>query len=70
LGRLCPNGVYRPKTHEGILETESHHRAAAGSAALSRALALAGDKDLVCVAGSLFIVGEAMAAAAKLPPTG
>jgi dihydrofolate synthase/folylpolyglutamate synthase len=38
--------------------------------ALSRALALAGDKDLVCVAGSLFIVGEAMAAAAKLPPTG
>jgi dihydrofolate synthase/folylpolyglutamate synthase len=34
--------------------------------ALSRALALAGDKDLVCVAGSLFVVGEAMEEAAKL----
>jgi len=38
--------------------------------ALSQALALAGDKDLVCVAGSLFVVGEAMEAAAKLAPTG
>jgi len=35
-------------------------------AALSQALALAGDKDLVCVAGSLFVVGEAMEQAAKL----
>lgn len=37
--------------------------------ALSLSLALAGDKDLVCVAGSLFVVGEAMAAAASLFPT-
>ena len=37
--------------------------------ALSQALALAGDKDLVCVAGSLFVVGEAMAAAEGLFPT-
>jgi dihydrofolate synthase/folylpolyglutamate synthase len=36
------------------------------SSALPQALALAGDKDLVCVAGSLFIVGEAMEAAAKI----
>jgi dihydrofolate synthase/folylpolyglutamate synthase len=36
------------------------------SSALSRALALAGDKDLVCVVGSLFVVGEAMEEAAKL----
>jgi dihydrofolate synthase/folylpolyglutamate synthase len=35
-------------------------------AALSQALAMAGEKDLVCLAGSLFIVGEALAAAAKL----
>jgi dihydrofolate synthase/folylpolyglutamate synthase len=34
--------------------------------ALSQALALAGEKDLVCVAGSLFVVGEAMEQAAKL----
>jgi dihydrofolate synthase/folylpolyglutamate synthase len=38
--------------------------------ALSRALALAGEKDLVCVAGSLFVVGEAMEAVAKLSLTG
>jgi len=38
--------------------------------ALSQALSLAGDKDLVCLAGSLFIVGEALAAAAKLSLTG
>jgi dihydrofolate synthase/folylpolyglutamate synthase len=37
--------------------------------ALLRALSLAGEKDLVCVAGSLFVVGEAMAAAASLFPT-
>jgi dihydrofolate synthase/folylpolyglutamate synthase len=37
--------------------------------ALSRALAQAGEKDLVCVAGSLFIVGEALAAADGLFPT-
>jgi len=30
------------------------------SEALSLALALAGDKDLVCVAGSLFVVAEAI----------
>jgi dihydrofolate synthase/folylpolyglutamate synthase len=36
------------------------------SSALSQALALAGEKDLVCVAGSLFIVGEAMEQAARL----
>ncbi len=36
--------------------------------ALSRALSLAGEEDLVCVAGSLFIVGEAMTAAEKLFP--
>jgi dihydrofolate synthase/folylpolyglutamate synthase len=36
------------------------------SSALSRALALAGAKDLVCVAGSLFVVGEAMEQAAKI----
>jgi dihydrofolate synthase/folylpolyglutamate synthase len=34
--------------------------------ALSQALALAGDKDLLCVAGSLFVVGEAMEQAARL----
>jgi len=34
--------------------------------ALSQALALAGDKDLVCVAGSLFVVGEAMEQTVKL----
>jgi dihydrofolate synthase/folylpolyglutamate synthase len=34
--------------------------------ALSQALALAGEKDLVCVAGSLFVVGEAMEQAVKL----
>jgi len=38
--------------------------------ALSQALSLAGDKDLVCLAGSLFIVGEALEAAAKLSLTG
>jgi len=38
--------------------------------ALSRALALAGDKDLVCIAGSLFVVGEAMEQAARLSLTG
>jgi len=37
--------------------------------ALLRALSLAEEKDLVCVAGSLFVVGEAMAAAASLFPT-
>jgi dihydrofolate synthase/folylpolyglutamate synthase len=37
-------------------------------AALSRALSLAGEKDLVCLAGSLFIVGEAIEAAAKILP--
>jgi len=37
--------------------------------ALSQALALAGDKDLVCVAGSLFVVGEAMEQAARLSLT-
>ena len=36
-------------------------------AALSRALALAGEKDLVCLAGSLFIVGEAIEASQILP---
>lgn len=35
-------------------------------AALSQALSLAGDKDLVCLAGSLFIVGEALKAAESL----
>ncbi len=39
-------------------------------AALSQALALAGDKDLVCIAGSLFVVGEAMEQAVKLFSTG
>jgi len=34
--------------------------------ALSLALSLAGEKDLVCVAGSLFVVAEAMEAAAGL----
>jgi dihydrofolate synthase/folylpolyglutamate synthase len=38
--------------------------------ALSQALAVAGEKDLVCVAGSLFVVGEAMEAAARLSLTG
>jgi dihydrofolate synthase/folylpolyglutamate synthase len=38
-------------------------------AALSQALTLAGEKDLVCVAGSLFVVAEAMEAAAGLFPT-
>jgi dihydrofolate synthase/folylpolyglutamate synthase len=37
--------------------------------ALSQALSLAGEKDLVCVAGSLFVVAEAMEAAAGLFPT-
>jgi dihydrofolate synthase/folylpolyglutamate synthase len=37
-------------------------------AALSQALSLAGEKDLVCLAGSLFIVGEAIEAAAKILP--
>jgi dihydrofolate synthase/folylpolyglutamate synthase len=37
--------------------------------ALLRALSLAGEEDLVCVAGSLFVVGEAMAADANLFPT-
>jgi len=37
--------------------------------ALSQALALAGEKDLVCVAGSLFVVAEAIEAAAGLFPT-
>ena len=36
--------------------------------ALSQALTLAGEKDLVCLAGSLFIVGEAIEAAAKILP--
>jgi len=35
--------------------------------ALLRALSLAGEEDLVCVAGSLFVVGEAMAAASLFP---
>lgn len=35
--------------------------------ALSQALALAGGKDLVCLAGSLFIVGEAIEASKILP---
>jgi dihydrofolate synthase/folylpolyglutamate synthase len=35
--------------------------------ALSQALALAGEKELVCLAGSLFIVGEAIAATRILP---
>jgi dihydrofolate synthase/folylpolyglutamate synthase len=35
--------------------------------ALSQALALAGEKDLICVAGSLFVVGEAMEQADRLP---
>ncbi|HEY54926.1 MAG TPA: bifunctional folylpolyglutamate synthase/dihydrofolate synthase [Dehalococcoidia bacterium] len=34
--------------------------------ALSKALALAGEKDLVCAAGSLFVVAEAMEQAARL----
>jgi dihydrofolate synthase/folylpolyglutamate synthase len=37
--------------------------------ALLRALSLAEEEDLVCVAGSLFVVGEAMATAASLFPT-
>ena len=37
--------------------------------ALSQALALAGEKDLVCVAGSLFVVAEAITAAEELFPT-
>jgi dihydrofolate synthase/folylpolyglutamate synthase len=36
-------------------------------AALSQALSLAGKKDLVCLAGSLFIVGEAIEASKILP---
>jgi dihydrofolate synthase/folylpolyglutamate synthase len=36
-------------------------------AALSQALAMAGGKDLVCLAGSLFIVGEAIEASQILP---
>ena len=35
-------------------------------AALSQALALAGDKDLICVAGSLFTVAEAIEQADRL----
>ncbi len=35
-------------------------------AALSRAVALAGDKDLICVAGSLFVVAEAIEQAKRL----
>ena len=34
--------------------------------ALSRALALAGGKDLICIAGSLFVVAEAMEQATRL----
>jgi len=34
--------------------------------ALSQALSMAGEKGLVCLAGSLFIVGEALEAAAKI----
>jgi len=34
--------------------------------ALSQALALADDKDLICIAGSLFVVGEAMEQADRL----
>jgi len=34
--------------------------------ALSLALALAGDKDLVCVTGSLFVVAEAIEQAKRL----
>lgn len=37
------------------------------SIALRRALAQAGDKDLICVTGSLFVVAEAMEQAPKLP---
>jgi dihydrofolate synthase/folylpolyglutamate synthase len=36
--------------------------------ALSQALNMAGEKDLVCLAGSLFIVGEAIEAATKILP--
>ncbi len=39
-------------------------------AALSLALALAGDRDLICVAGSLFVVAEAIEAASRLCLTG
>jgi dihydrofolate synthase/folylpolyglutamate synthase len=39
------------------------------TSALSQALALAGERDLVCVAGSLFVVAEAMEAAGGLFPT-
>jgi dihydrofolate synthase/folylpolyglutamate synthase len=39
------------------------------TSALSQALALAGEKDLVCVTGSLFVVAEAMEAAEGLFPT-
>jgi len=34
--------------------------------ALSKALALAGDRDLICIAGSLFVVGEAIEQAKTL----
>ncbi len=37
-------------------------------AALSQALSMAGEKDLVCLAGSLFIVGEAIEAASQILP--
>ena len=37
--------------------------------ALSQALALAGDRDLICVAGSLFVVAEAIEQINKLHPT-
>jgi len=36
------------------------------ASALSQALALAGDRDLICVAGSLFVVGEAIEQANRL----
>jgi len=39
------------------------------TSALSQALVLAGERDLVCVAGSLFVVAEAMEAAEGLFPT-
>lgn len=38
--------------------------------ALSQALSLAGERDLICLAGSLFVVAEAMEQAAKLSLTG
>jgi dihydrofolate synthase/folylpolyglutamate synthase len=38
------------------------------SAAMSQALNMAGDQDLICVGGSLFVVGEAIDYFAKLKP--